>query len=390
MALPDGKVLIAGGYKPSGTVDTAELFDPTTKTFESLPSVMTKPRFIADAAVLPDGKLLITGGVNSQNGFTSEHLSSAEVFNPSTEGFESLDGEMAEPREGAAATSLPDGKVLIVGGTEADQSGQTAEVFDPTTMTFEKLAAEMAGERTSSVAVSLPDGNVLIVGGDTNFGPPLRTAELASGSATLVPSFIWSGRSEALSESSFDWSLGADWRGGATPVADEAVGTLTFPHLSNSTCTSKSPTDACYEALNNISGLTAESMKIDNGNEYVLSGEEIELGGGGLTASPASESSGPSGDVLKLPITLGASQTWSIAGRSGGSLGENGAAVLGNLTGSSSSALTFEISNEAVLYLENETEVGPAAISGADTGEAGILNGYVSYFGELNFLNGNR
>ena len=140
---------------------------------------------------------------------------------------------------------------------------------------------------------------------------------------------------------------------------------------------------------NDLSGLTAESIKLDNGDEYFLSGDEITLGGGGLTASPASGSSGAAGDALELPIKLGASQTWSIAGRSGGSLGENGAAVFGNLTGSSGSALTFEISNEAVLYLENDTEVGPAAISGSDPSEAGIFNGFVGYSGALNFSNEN-
>jgi hypothetical protein len=195
---------------------------------------------------------------------------------------------------------------------------------------------------------------------------------LASAADASTPLFTWTG---ASSESG--WSTMNNWEGGTAPSVSEQV-RLEFPHLDG--C------NTCYEAENNLSGLTAESLSIDNSAKYVLSGDELTLGAGGLTASPAS--SGSSGDVLKLPIKLGASQTWSIAGRNGGGLGENGAAVLGSLTGSSST-LNFEISNEAVLYLENETEVGPATISGADAGEAGIFNGFVGYFGELNFVDGN-
>ena len=73
---------------------------------------------------------------------------------------------------------------------------------------------------------------------------------------------------------------------------------------------------------------------------------------------------------------------------SGGGVGENVAAVLGNLNGSAN-ALTVEISNEAGVFLENETEVGPVAIDGANTGEAGVFNGFVGFFGDLNYLDGN-
>ncbi len=200
----------------------------------------------------------------------------------------------------------------------------------------------------------------------------LTSAANASGSP-----FTWMGNS-----SEPDWSIGLNWGNGSAPSISEPV-TLEFPRIPNCYGT-------CYKSENNLSGLTAESIALDNGDEYTLSGNEITLGSGGLTASPASGSSGASGDVLKLPIKLtGSSQTWSVAGRSGGGLGENGLAVLEKVSGSSSNALAFEISNEAVLYLENETEVGPAAISGADTGEAGIFNGYVGYFGDLNFEDGN-
>ena len=36
--LSDGEVLIAGGYNASGTLQSAELFNPTSETFTALPA----------------------------------------------------------------------------------------------------------------------------------------------------------------------------------------------------------------------------------------------------------------------------------------------------------------------------------------------------------------
>lgn len=197
-------------------------------------------------------------------------------------------------------------------------------------------------------------------------------AAIVPAADATVPSFTWTG---SLSQPT--WSAAKNWAGEAAPSSAESVA-LEFPHLSG--C------NTCYKSENDIGGLKVESIDVDNGDEYLLSGDEIALGGGGLTAVPSSESNGPSGDGILLPIHLSAPQTWSVAGRSGGGLGENGAAIVGNLSGDN--ALTLEISNEAVVYLENETKVGPVTIAGKDPSIAGILNGYVPFFGELNFSNG--
>jgi hypothetical protein len=162
---------------------------------------------------------------------------------------------------------------------------------------------------------------------------------------------------------------------------------LEFPRLTSSACVSAQPSDACYESKNEMSGLAVESMRLDDGDEYKIEGDEITLGSGGITASPASESSGPAGDVIGLPIRLGASQTWSIAGREGGSVGENGLLVDGGLSGSGD-ALTVNLSSDPVLYLEGDMEVGPVTIDGANDGDAGAPNGLVGFFGELDSQDG--
>ena len=177
--------------------------------------------------------------------------------------------------------------------------------------------------------------------------------------ASALP-FTWTGLSPAE-----NWSVGANWETGVSPTAAEEK-TLMFPRLTSGECTSEPPTDSCYLSFNNVIGLTAESLQLDDANDYLIAGDEITIGSGGLTASPATGATGSAGDVIETPLHLSASQTWHVASRSGGELGENGLLLAGGLTGSGS-ALTVELSNGPVLYLaENDTEVGPVTIDGAN------------------------
>jgi len=207
---------------------------------------------------------------------------------------------------------------------------------------------------------------------------------LAPSALAGAPSFTWAG----LSTTSNEWAVASNWENNSEPTTSMAIGTLTFPRLTSTSCIKEHEVDACYASLNDLSGLSVESIKFDDGDSYLLWGEEIMLGSGGLSASPAAESTGSHGDSLELPIHLGAPQTWSIAGRSGGGLGENGVGVFANMSGSAN-ALTVEISNAAVLILRNETEVGPVAVDGANASRSGAHNGLLYLNGELNSTDAN-
>jgi hypothetical protein len=176
------------------------------------------------------------------------------------------------------------------------------------------------------------------------------------------------------------WSAARNWDGELVPSLGEPVG-LEFPHLSG--CSG-----ACYSGENDLTGLQVESIRIDDGDEYELGGKEIGLGSGGMTIAPAAGTSGPAGDVIGFPIRLSASQRWTIAGRSGGEYGENGAAVFGDLAGGPSD-LTISIGGGTSLLFGSEAELGPVTLEGADTAEAGVLNGFVELIGDLDFLDGN-
>jgi hypothetical protein len=139
--LPNKKVLIVGGasqFLPTGQValSSAELFDPSTGNFSATGS-MDFQRSAHTATLLPDGRVLIAGGYSGDlsQPFSGTALT-AELYDPSTGTF-TPSGQMAVPRYGHSATLLNSGKVLIAGGEVVGGYTQsTAELYDPVTGLF--------------------------------------------------------------------------------------------------------------------------------------------------------------------------------------------------------------------------------------------------------------
>jgi Kelch motif/Galactose oxidase, central domain len=158
--LPDGGVLVVGGYGGEGEppTATAEVYDAKRRSFVGVGS-MTTPRGGFTATRLSDGRVLVAGGTDG-----SRTLSTAEVFDPGTRRFTST-GRMRIARAAHAATLLPSGRVLIVGGsTGRGRVLASVEVYDPRTGRFE-LAGRLRVARHKHAAVTLRDGTVLVVGG---------------------------------------------------------------------------------------------------------------------------------------------------------------------------------------------------------------------------------
>ena len=184
--LPSGKVLVAGGSDLSPGVPpttksyaTAELYDPATGRWSSTGS-MTVARTYFTATLLPNGKVLVTGGDPdpASGGSVPGATATAELYDPST-GRWSMTGSMAFPRSLHTATLLPNGKVLVAGGsapgpafggTVQSAATATAELYDPATGSW-RSTGSMATARFAHDATLLPSGKVLVAGGYTGSAP---------------------------------------------------------------------------------------------------------------------------------------------------------------------------------------------------------------------------
>ena len=156
VTLEHGRVLLVG--RPSLT---AEIFDPVLDNWsETGPTGVQRTGHAA--ARLADGSVLVAGGWELSSGY----LNSAELFDPATSTWSNV-SPMTAPRRNATATLLADGRVLVAGGYPYVAE---AELYDPATDTW-TLTDPMIHWQWGHTADVLPNGEVLLAGGSqyTNF-----------------------------------------------------------------------------------------------------------------------------------------------------------------------------------------------------------------------------
>jgi hypothetical protein len=184
--LPDGKVLVTGGSDGgdigrNNDLATSEVYDPASRNWTPTGS-LTNRRHLHTATLLPNGKVLVVGGTTD---FIND-LTSAELYDPAT-GIWTPTGSLNVRRRAHTATLLPGGKVLVAGGLQDGQSGSnyhaisSAELYDPATGTW-TMTGFLAKVRGDHTATLLSNGKVLVAGGRPSFSgagnPPITSAEL--------------------------------------------------------------------------------------------------------------------------------------------------------------------------------------------------------------------
>jgi hypothetical protein len=177
--LSSGKVLITGGYgqaagflEPGQILASAEIYDPIAGTFA--PAVnLVQARAGHTATLLPDGRVLLAGGYNGTG-----PLASAEIYDPSSGSF-SLTGRMVTPRAGHTAVLLSTGMVLIAGGEYFTAILPHAELFDPASGTFANTGGLQAPRILHSLTAFGAVGQAQAIGGMSAIGgPALQTTEV--------------------------------------------------------------------------------------------------------------------------------------------------------------------------------------------------------------------
>jgi galactose oxidase len=170
---PDGRVFMAGPGTDSFFFDTAGI-----GTWLQSSSRQAGPREYAPSVMYDVGKVVFIGGGNDPDTQLPSQLvekidltSSAPAWQPAQ--------SMRYGRRQHNATLLPDGTVLVTGGTQGARGagGQgfndltpgmpvhIAELWDPKSDRWTLLAAEQIDRCYHSTAVLLPDGRVMSAGG---------------------------------------------------------------------------------------------------------------------------------------------------------------------------------------------------------------------------------
>ena len=132
----DGSYLqVGGGDPPSSTCEIIDLNAPSPAW--TMTGSMTFSRRHHNATILPDGTVLVTGGTSGA-GFNNDvgAVLAAEIWNPSTGTWTKMASESSHRIYHSTAALLPDGRVLATGGgrpkaTNGGTDHYDAEIFSP-------------------------------------------------------------------------------------------------------------------------------------------------------------------------------------------------------------------------------------------------------------------
>jgi len=185
--LPNQLYAIGGRNQQQGPLDTIEMFDTWHGNWVTCPSMSVRRAGCA-AASLPDGRMIVIGGYD-ESGIVKGLLSSCEIFNPSTQTWDNHCSPLQRARWGHGCACIG-GLVYVVGGCSLrpgapphDAFMETlrgCEVYDPQTENW-SWCADLNMARAGSRVVTLGDRYLAAVGGcDDVFGRAemLPTVEL--------------------------------------------------------------------------------------------------------------------------------------------------------------------------------------------------------------------
>jgi hypothetical protein len=209
--LPNGKVL-------EMTSRSTSLLDPATWTWTTLPKPINK-HYSGEGAVLLPGPTTgsttaaIVGGVKGSNA-----VSGMESFNAATNTWTRL-ASMPQPRAHMTPIMLPDGSILALAGNQIDNfdaAVYTTLRYVPGASSWTTLAPQAKRRGYHSSGVLLPDGRVFSAG-DTGPGGGGNTDEIYS------PPYLFQGARPSITSVPTQVSHGANFTITTPDTASQAV-----------------------------------------------------------------------------------------------------------------------------------------------------------------------
>jgi hypothetical protein len=230
---PDGRVFMAGPLVLTQFLDTqgGGQWTPVGDRLNGF-------RDYAPSVLYGEGKVLFVGGGDppTRNAEVIDLRAKAPAWRAT--------GHMAFARRQHNATLLPDGTVLVTGGTsggafnDLSKAVLQAELWDPGTGKWTMLAAESVARCYHSAAVLLPDGRVLSAGGGEYRPDPSKDVEnppqdTHRDAQLFSPPYLFCGPRPALTSAPAAVTYGATFSV-KTPAPNQ-VGQVTLVRLSSVT-----------------------------------------------------------------------------------------------------------------------------------------------------------
>jgi RHS repeat-associated protein len=204
VALPSGQVMTCGGYSTAGLA-SCERYDPATNSWASTPpAAMHSPRELPAVSLIDSGnRVLVTGGWLSNN---------AEFYTVSSDSWQ-VTPNMANYRYCHSQATLPDGRVIVVGGYDTNLAAETNQfqvyTFSPsapfgswsTSASFSTVRRrEFAGGLTANGTFVLAGGyNGSNAASETDIYDP-QAGTWHTGPA--IPTPVWAARTTAITKNS--------------------------------------------------------------------------------------------------------------------------------------------------------------------------------------------
>jgi hypothetical protein len=154
--LPNGKVLVAAGFGDGTVLLSSEIYDPATATWTTTGNLLAR-RADHTATLLPDNRVLVAGGFGGDYPYGTR--ASAELYDPSSRSWTST-GSLITSREQHTATLLPDGTVLVAGGIERNYTNNgnnflaSAELYVKSTPTLLNISTRMHVQTGDKVLIA--------------------------------------------------------------------------------------------------------------------------------------------------------------------------------------------------------------------------------------------
>ncbi|MDD7936945.1 DUF1929 domain-containing protein [Actinomycetospora lutea] len=239
--LPDGRVAMVGPNPETKLLDPAGAGDWTPPPGPAIPRAQGERQY-GPAVMYEPGKVVYLGGGNDAGDHrptdrceTIDLTVPDPVWTPAA--------PMAFRRRQHNATLLPDGTVLVTGGTSGPDFNDltpgspvhAAELWDPATDTWTTLAAESVDRCYHATAVLLPDGTVLSGGGGEFVvgAAPNAPADTHRDAQVLHPPYLFRGPRPTITAAPAVITPGETF----TVTTDEPVAAVTLVRLSSVTHT---------------------------------------------------------------------------------------------------------------------------------------------------------